>query len=84
MNYEKLESKSIALKNYFKRIIEGVVADSNTQILEKNSLFRFLELPPVELSTFDGVPIFYKDREMGFQRFMTYGNDFSVSYHYNP
>ena len=39
---------------------------------------RFFGVPPVDLETMRGNPLFYRDRSFGFQSTMFYGNELSL------
>ena len=63
---------------YLMKIATSVSADYTNQIMDKTLWYKLLELPPVDLSTFEEMPIFFKDPDMSYQKYMTYGKDFSV------
>lgn len=39
---------------------------------------RFLDIPPVDIETMQGNPLFYRDPGFGYQNTMFYGNNFSL------
>lgn len=50
--FNLLEARRRAIQGYLKSIIESVVSQATSNIIEKTSLYRFLRIPPIDLLTF--------------------------------
>lgn len=83
LDYKSFENRKAAVSYYLQKVVEAVSANANAQILEKTGVYRLIGLPPVNIETFQGTPIFFRDPELSFQTYMSYGKDFSVSKEYN-
>ena len=79
-NYQYLDFNRQEMQLYLQNAVDGVVASANFQVSEKHFLFQFLNVPPVDLETYDGLPIFYKDPGMRLQEVLSYGIDIKVNY----
>ena len=58
--------------------IEGVKANSAQQVLNKTVNFRLCGLPPMELETLQGNPIFFRDYGNSFQETLFMGQDYEL------
>jgi len=61
-----------------KLYIEGVKVESAKLIREKTPAMRFFGIPPIDIETFQGNPLFYRDPGYGFQNTIFYGNEFAM------
>jgi meckelin len=77
-DFEFIERKRLELHQILKIYIEGVVAESQTQIREKSIFERLFDYPPLDLERMGGNPVFYKDPSYGYQSIMFYGKDLSL------
>lgn len=77
MSIKRVQEIRLELNRRLKIYIAGLVKDSNTQILDKSALQRFLRMPPVDLSLLDGTPYFYRDPSIGFESSFLMGKEFS-------
>ena len=77
MSIQRVQEIRLELNRRLKIYIAGLVKDSNTQILDKSALQRFLKMPPVDLSLLDGTPYFYRDPGIGFESSFLMGKEFS-------
>ena len=94
IKYDILEGHRRAASGYLKTLIEAVVSQASSNVIEKTSIYRFTKIPPLDLATFDWpyggktvassrvrstqVPIFMKDQEYSFEQVMSFGHDFKV------
>ena len=82
MKLRDYEIEKAVAAYYLKEEIEAVIAGANQQIKEKSQQFRFFGIPPVNLAKdneqLKNAPLFYKDPEMSFQKYMSFGKDFDV------
>ncbi len=87
--YKSLEGRRRAATGYLKRIIESVVSQSSSNIIDKTSLYRFTGIPPLDLVEFkwttasitesgQPTPVFVRDPEHSFDKVMSFGHDFKV------
>lgn len=77
-DHETIENNRKFMQGYLQKAISAVVSQANSQVLEKSLWFRFLRIPPTDLSNFDGCPIFYRDEGMHVQTLMNFGKDLNL------
>jgi len=75
-DYARLEGRRLVIQEHLKLYIEGVKVESAKLIREKTPAMRFFGIPPVDIETFQGNPLFYRDPGYGFQNTIFYGNEF--------
>lgn len=42
----------MSVQGYLKKMIESVVSQANSNVVEKSSLYRFMKIPPVDIEHF--------------------------------
>jgi meckelin len=77
LKIENAQEVRLELNRRMKIYIAGLVRDAKTQLLDKSPWQRFLRMPPVDLSTLDGTPYFYRDPGIGFEGCFLMGREFS-------
>jgi len=77
-DYKAIEARRTDLQNYLKFYIEGVVSEASKLIRDKGAMMRLLGVPPVDLASFEGSPLFFKDPGCGYSRIIFLGHEFTL------
>lgn len=52
VNYGKIEKNRIEVQGFLKKTIEAVVAQSNSNVIDKTPMYRFMKIPPIDISSY--------------------------------